>query len=313
MIVQRCSFLSLFVVLAATVLAGSGQAALVVVVDDSFADNDRAKTGTDDTNWYATNTTSAFESPSLTNNQLRMATGTSGRGIHTVFTAQSLSNIGDKITATYTFTTPSTIGASTGSFRVGMFNPTATLAGVSQDLSVGSSSPNVDLNMPGYMVDMDVSPSSAPNATSDFQFRKLDSASATGRLLGTTSGFVQVDSSGPDAGYSFAPNTTYTGLLSFELVATGTQMTAILGSDTYTVIDDGTYSGAPVTDFGFFGVHVNSNVFGNINDASVPDSGIAFNNVRVEFSTTAVPEPSSLALLMLGCLGGVVRFVRRRK
>jgi hypothetical protein len=285
-----------------------------VVVNDSFADNDRAKTGALDTNWYGTNNTSPFEGPPLTGNQLRMATGTSGRGIHTLFSVQSLSAIGDKITATYTFTTPATIGSTTSSFRVGLFNPDSSsnpseLAG---DLSVSSGNPNPAVDLNGYMFDMDVSPASSPNAASDIQFRKQDQAVPTGRLMGTTSGFNGLGSSGPDGGYAFAPDTSYTGSFSIERTsATDLTLAAAIGAYSYSVVDDGVALGSVYPNFGFFGVHINSNTFGSTNDSALADSGIAFTNVTVDFTSAAVPEPGSAALL----LGGLVSlgFVRRRK
>ena len=100
---------------------------------------------------------------------LGMVTGTSGRGIHTVFPTQTLANVGDKLIATYTFTTPATVGTrGTAAFRVGLFD-TLGRAGLDADVSASSGTPNSlygwgtglrrwpgTAGLPGYMMDMDV-------------------------------------------------------------------------------------------------------------------------------------------------------------
>ena len=54
------------------------------------------------------------------------------------------------------------------------------------------------------------------------------------------------------------------------------------------------------------GFWANSNTFGSTNSDD-PDNGITFSNVTIE--RTAIPEPSSVALLLLG---GLLAFRRRR-
>ena len=55
------------------------------------------------------------------------------------------------------------------------------------------------------------------------------------------------------------------------------------------------------------GIWANSNVFGSTT-ASDPDNGITLTNAKVEYF--AIPEPSTLALLLGGLVLGVLR---RRK
>lgn len=297
------------ILLAAVAISSSAQGQNVF--NDSFADGDRLQTGATDTNWWTSSSSSADE---ISPGSLGLVTGTSGRGLHTVFATQSLTNVGDIVTATYTFTTPDTVGSgSTSSFRVGLFD-TLGRAGLDADISSGSSSPfplygdtgaSPTTNTPGiggYLLDYDVN----TGATADINFRDHNVGSASGRLLATTGGgSFSSFSSGPDAGYAFVANTTYTGSFSIERVASGLELTGTIGSDTYSFTDT-----APDTfDIGLLAFHVNSNQFGSSNSAGDPDNGIDFSNIRVDFTAAAVPEPSSAALLLIGFAG----FCSRRR
>ena len=70
--------------LIAAMAVGSASAVPVTIVDDSFADGDLAKTGALDTNWYYSSSSSALE---IAPGALGLVTGTSGRGMHTNFSA----------------------------------------------------------------------------------------------------------------------------------------------------------------------------------------------------------------------------------
>ena len=133
-----------------------------VIVNDSWADAGRDN-GADplDSNWWTSSSSSGIE---VSAGSLGMVTGTSGRGIHTVFPTQTLANVGDKLVATYTFTTPATVGSGgTGAFRVGLFD-TLGRAELNADVSASSGSPNSVYGLfstptdalPGYMMDMDL-------------------------------------------------------------------------------------------------------------------------------------------------------------
>jgi hypothetical protein len=281
--------------LAALALSTSLHAA--IVVDDSWADGGRDN-GTDalDSNWWTSANSNGIE---VAVGSLGMVTGTSGRGIHTIFPTQTLANIGDKLTATYTFRTPATIGSGgSAAFRVGLFD-TLGRAGLNADVSASSGTPNAlyglfssnDVGLPGYMLDMDVG-----TGSEDLNFRQLDAAvnvpasTPTGRLMGTTTGFTSISPSGPDGAFSFAPNTMYTG--SFMITrtsATEMQLTGALGSATHTVTD-----AFDSDDFGMLAFWANSNIFGSSGTPNTADNGIDFTNVKIEF--TPIPEPTGLAL-----------------
>ncbi len=264
----RTTFLlSLGACLLATLLTTSLRA--TVIVNDSFADGDVAKTGALDTNWWTSSSSSGIE---ISPGSLGLVTGTSGRGIHTVFPAQTLANVGDKLLATYTFTTPETVGRpSSAPFRVGLFDSLGR-AGLNDNVSASSGSPNElygwtgavppTVGLPGYMMDMDL----GDGTTEDLNFREHDTANATGRLLATTSGFTSIPNSGPDGAYQFLPNTTYTGsfkvtrISATEMELMGTLDPGIGGIAMHTVTD--AFDSDVIDMLGF---HINSNIFGSTN------------------------------------------------
>ena len=284
-------------------LAAAPIAQAAVIVDDSWADGGRDN-GADpsDSNWSTSSSSSGIE---VSTGSLGMVTGTSGRGIHTVFPTQTLANVGDSLVATYTFTTPATVGSGgTGAFRVGLFD-TLGRAGLDADVSASSGSPNELYGwaeatpptdaLPGYMMDMDVG-----TGSEDINFRQHDTvptaSTPTGRLMGTTTGFSSISPSGPDSAYSFAPNTTYSGSLALTRIsATELQLIGTLGSASHSVTDE--FDSA---DIGMLAFWANSNMFGSSSTPETADNGIDFSNVRIEF--IPVPEPGSLALTILASL-----------
>lgn len=298
--------------LAACALSASTHAG--IVVNDSWADGDRANTVADplDSNWWTSAASAGIEDSV---GSLGLVTGSSGRGIHTVFPTQTL-GVGDKIIATYTFTTPATVTttASTGAFRVGLFD-TLGRAGLNADISSSSSAPNDvygwgtgaspagpgTAGLPGYMMDMDVA-----TGAEDLSFRSHDTGTVgpTGRLMGTTTGFTQLSPTGPDGAYTWAANTTYTGSLTLErLDATNMQLTGTLGAVSHTLTD--AFDSA---DVGMLAFWVNSNIFGSSNAPDTANNGIDFSNVTIEF--VPVPEPTG-AVLALGVAGFALRRGRR--
>src|SRR5688572_2836205 len=110
-------FISLYLVAILVPAVASAQ----VIVNDSWADGGR-NNGADslDSSWW---TSSAANGIEVSVGSLGMVTGTSGRGIHTVFPSQTLANVGDRLAVTYTFATPATVGTgASGGFRVGLFD-----------------------------------------------------------------------------------------------------------------------------------------------------------------------------------------------
>jgi hypothetical protein len=294
------------------VAATSVQAA--VIVNDSFSDGGR-NNGPDplDSNWWASSSTSGIE---VSAGSLGMVTGSTGRGIHTIFPTQTLANVGDKLVATYTFTTPATVGSGgAAGFRAGLFD-TLGRAGLDADITASSASPNPlyglfstpTAALPGYMLDMDVG-----TGTEDLNFRQHDTVATamtpTGRLMGTTTGFTSISPSGPDGAYSFAPNTTYTGSLTITRVsAAELQVTGTLGSASHTVTD--AFDSAS---FGMLAFWANSNLFGTSSTPGEANNGIDFSNVRIE--SIPVPEPGAALLggMAIVMIGAVSRGRHRRR
>lgn len=292
--------------LAALTLTASARAA--VVVNDSWADGGRTN-GADaqDANWWGSTSASAIE---VSTNNLGLISGTSGRGIHGTFAPQALA-VGDRLTVTFTFTTPATVttaGTTSSNFRIGLFNRSNNAA-LEADLTASSGSPNALYNpLSGYMMDYDVNTSEA-----NINFREKDPVpGTTGQLLSTTTGYVGLGGGGDV--YSFLPNTQYTGVYSIERTADGVTLAGSisLGSSsaspvsTFTTTDDnGTTS---TTTFDMVAFHVNSNTFGSTTTAGHADNGINFSNITIDVS--AVPEPG-VALIGLGFAGLALRRAHR--
>ncbi|HEX3599239.1 MAG TPA: hypothetical protein VHU84_03800, partial [Lacipirellulaceae bacterium] len=285
--VKYCRCL-VFFVLGSTLLAFTTSSRAALIVDDSWADGGR-NDGADplDTNWWTSTTSSAIE---VSVGSLGLVSGSSGRGIHGTFSPQTLTNVGDSLKATFTFTTPATVGTgATAAFKVGLFDTNGN-AGLAADLSASSTTPNPIYDpLPGYMMDYDVEASGA-----NIQFReKSPVPGSTGQLLGTTTGFVNLTSGGNS--YVFAPNTAYTGTYSITKTAAGFDLTGSL-SDASGVLSTFTSSDTtPSTStFDLIGFHVNASIFGSSNTVNTANNGIDFSNIKIEL--TSVPEPSTLLL-----------------
>lgn len=288
------------VCVAVALATATGNAA--VIVDDSWTDGGRDD-GADplDSNWWTSSSSSGIE---VSVGSLGLVTGTSGRGIHTIFPSQSLAP-GDSIKATFDFTTPATIGTGKGtSFRIGLFDDLGR-AGLNDNVSASSSSPNALYNiLPGYMVALDVG-----TGTEDINFREHDTAgTGTGRLMATTSNFSSVGTGGDP--YSFAASTDYTGVLELTMLSATDMELSFSLSDASGVLSSytDTDSSLSASSFAMFGFHVNSNVFGSTNARDTPDNGIDFTNIVIEVNQ--IPEPSMLSLLAAASLSFAA--IRRR-
>ncbi len=273
-------------------------ATLGVVVDDSFADGDRAKTGALDADWWSSSSTSGSNVQDDVGS-LTLVTGTSGRGMHATFAPQNLS-VGQTITATYTFTTPETVGTNrSGGFKVALADGSDPL--LADDLSSSSSSVNpLYTDLPAYMTDFDINLTGSNLGKDDISIREHLVPNALGRFLGTSgSGEWTSLGSSSDAGYSIVANTEYTGVISITRTAADTadifgslsQGTTLL--DSYTRTD----SSDIANNIGVLAFWANSNTFGTSNSGGDPDNGMSLTNVLIEVTgPVEIPEPSSLAL-----------------
>ena len=290
--------------------AMTSTAKAALIVDDSWADGGRTD-GADplDTNWWSS-TSNTGNSIEVSAGSLGMISGTSGRGIHGTFPAQNLTSVGDTLKATFTFTTPATVGSAAASFKVGLFSMAAGSVNLAADINASSSSPNAIYNpVPGYWMDYDVK-TGAPAGTENITFREKDPVPGTGGVLLAAAGdFKNAAANGFPAtvsggnAYVFAPNTTYTGTFSITKSAGGLDLSGSLSQgasllSTFTMSSD---SSPSTTSFDVLGFHANSNVFGSTtSNAAGADNGIDFSNIKIEF--IAVPEPATVLLLGLAVL-----------
>ena len=284
----------------------SGSLHAVVIVDDSFADGDRASTGALDADWWSSSQSSGSNVQDDLGS-LTLVTGTSGRGMHATFAPQDLA-IGDSITVTYSFTTPTTVGTSRGTaFKIALmdFND----AGLADDLSSSSSTPNpLYIGQPGYFTSFDIN----TGASADIDFRKHDVSATSGRFLGTTSEWNSISSSS-DAGYAFTGDTDYVGI--FSITRTGADSVDLFSSlslATGTLLDShsDSDSSAIANNFGMLGFWANSNTFGSSNSAGDPDNGLIFTNVLIESTVAPVPVPAAAWLFGSALMG--LSIVRRK-
>ena len=271
-----------------------------VIVDDSWADGNRANTGSLQADWWSS-TSTGNNSVEVGAGYLGLVTGTSGRGLHGTFAPQTL-EIGNTLTATFSFTTPATVGTESGGggfrFAIADFNN----AGLAADLQSGSTFVQpLFQNLPAYMVDFDVN---RPGIADDTSIRKHTTPNTTGRFMGTTGEWTQLGTS-TDVDYTFAPNTAYVAVIS--LTRTGTDSMDVFGSLSQgsTLLTSYTFSDTSsiVNHLGLVGVWANSTLFGTSPTIGQPDNGIDFTNFKVEL----IPEPSAIALLALGAAGLVLR------
>ncbi len=285
-------------------------ASAAVVVDDSFTDGDRAMTGALDANWWTSTSSTAIE---IAAGSLGLVSGSSGRGIHGTFAAQSLVNVGDSLTATFTFLTPATVGTNkSAALRAGLFNSAGSSGSLAADLSASSGTPNALYNnVTGYMMDLDVNLTGASVGTENISFRER-SAPTSGQLMASTGDFTLLTGGGDP--YSIAATTTYTGV--FTVTKTGAGTVDLTGSlyggatqlSTWTASDD---SGI-VSSFDVLAFQVGSSTFGSSGTPGDANNGIDFTNIKINYVAAPVPEPASVAM-MLGGLLMVGTMVRRRR
>ncbi len=305
--------------------ASCAHASTTILFNDSWADGGLTD-GADaaDIAWYGTTGSSALDSNSFTaeNNFLSARSGTSGRGFHGVFASQSIANTGDKITVTYSFTTPDTVGTKSTALKVGFFdsngalaqnpnndtsgNPRATVgAPIHTQSSLGSQDAGWD-TVYGEAADLDV----ASAEVSNFGFKSKTSSVATSRLLNSSTDWTS-QGSNVDGAYTIVANTSYVGTFSIENKGSDLYDLSATISSGGTLLAGETREGKTIAANAFDIIAFNhaSNAFGSTNASGVADNGLDYTNIQVTF--TQVPEPSAYALLLGGV--AVMLAVARRK
>ena len=247
-----------------------------VVFDDSFNDGGRDD-GADkmDSNWWTTTNSSALE---IAKGSLGLVSGGSVRGIRTTFPAQNLT-VGQTLNATFTFTTPATIGSKRDSaFRIALYDKLGRAA-LESDQSASSKKPNMAYDgLPGYMIDFDVALKDPSKANINIRKHKDTNQ---GRLLGTTKGYKELAAGG--SGYEILAQTTYTGSIALKKLTNGIQVSGSLRQGGKLVTEfSHVDAGSVVNNFGMLAFHVNSKTFGSSKKKDTPDNGIDFSNVKVE-------------------------------
>ena len=208
-----------------------------VIVDDNFADGDRAANGPLEIDFYGSSTGGAVEDnvdDGIGTGAIGLVSGTSGRQVHGIFATQTLATAGDNIQATVTFTTPGfvasvatqadfdaanaaqgggasldAIPATSDDLKIGLFDHGEN-TGLFQDTSYSTASPNADFNISGYHTELDVDP--AGTTGTNIEIREAEAANGSGRLLSTNTGTPGLGS-GYDIGYTFATDTQYLSLI----------------------------------------------------------------------------------------------------
>ena len=151
----------------------------------------------------------------------------------------------------------------------------------------------------------------------------------TGTLINSNGGFDQVDGGVNDGLIDLVPNTDYGARLFVELNNPGEfDITVQFLDGAGTVVDSTTDTvliadslmggdgnpevGVNTSTFDFFTIHATSGAFGSSSTVGEPDNGIDISNITINSTTSsAIPEPSSLALLF-GGLSSLL-MARRRK
>jgi len=248
-----------------------------VILDDSFADGDRTG-GADPAGgiWWTTSAKTAID---IEPGKLGLVTGGSGRGIRTTFTPQTLAD-GQTLQATFTFTTPATVGVDRqDAFRIGLHDRLER-AELEADLSASSGAPNEIYNgLPGYMLTFDVNRDDP--ALNNVEVRRHIRTKRLGRLMGTYKGYELLAEGGES--FTFEAETTYNGIVTFTKMADGMAVYGAMSNEAGLMTEFSHFDeGSKVNNFGMLAFHVNSKTFGSASSPDKPDNGVEFSNVRLE-------------------------------
>jgi hypothetical protein len=253
---------------------------MIELVETSPVNDDFIANGTDATSasYFGSSASGAIE---FNSDSIGLVSGGSGRQIHGLFDTISLTNAGDELEVSISYTMPATVAATNEDIKFGLFDHLGrnTADMLAQNTSFGSSSPNSDFSgLPGFYLELDIE---SEDPTTDLDLRRSD-PSTSGRLLTTSTGFTSLPgSSGPDIGYVLAPNSINT--VSFKVTRTdenGLEITADNNDDQLTVID-----ASPASfDFGMLAIYASTGAVGSSSSAGEADNGIDITNVSINFT-----------------------------
>ena len=316
----------------------------IVIVDDSFSDG-ITNNGAQQIGFNVTSSNNALDLGQAPG-PLDFATGDSGRTIHGLFPAQTLTTFGDVLTVAFEFTTPTTIaydngGVSTNEdFKFGLFDTSqTTLAnGNVVDVNTGSQidftgpintssgNPNQALNpLAGFMGEIDNINASGTDLGIRTNNVNGDSAAGqqNGQFLQSTNGFDLI-SEGADDVVSLAPNTDYVATLSVEFAdasLTSLEITVTMAAADNAFVDSvtgtasiadipGSQVGVNTTTFDLLAFHSTSGAFGGTVGPAPGSSSTGDPNNGIDISNVTISFEGAGAFL-LGDINrdGVVNFL----
>jgi hypothetical protein len=202
------------------------------------------------------------------------------------FSSSSLSSIGDSISLSYSFTVSSAavFNASDATFRVGLFNSNGTA--VTGNTAGTDANNSTDL---GYMAGYRGLTGTNGSANTFYQRNSSNNVLFTTAAYSNSSATFGGNTSPTLSSFGLAAgNLSGSGSLTLTLISGGVRLSSVVNGGTAQTLDD--LSGLVTTfdEFGFFGLSGSAN------------PTITFSNIAVNY--TAVPEPSSCALLAGGLL-----------
>jgi PEP-CTERM putative exosortase interaction domain len=279
--------------LATAVLLPVAASAAVVVNDSSWntpATNTKVGDSSGINYWGSSGSTGALSLNE--SNQLVLTQG--GRAILVNFPKQTLTDVGDSLTVSFTFALSVDSGASS-QLLVGLFDNTP---GTALTANGYGNAPAEATNYTGYIVGA----STNSTANSTVVYKRNATANLTASTNNTNA--TGLGTTGGGTNPALAANTFYTSTLTLTRVETGLELAYSLSSSsayTFSVID----TDSPDFSFTTLEFRGNSALYGS-------GETLTLSNLNITFTPAAIPEPASFAALAgLGALGLVA--MRRRR
>jgi len=283
-----------------TFLAVAANAQAAVILNDNFTSgttyNDRQSLS-DSASWYVQNKDNgASLSINNTAGTLTYSKGTASANMWGYFTDSGtlgLTNVGDSITLSLTFTGTTTgSDIATNAFRLGLLNSGGGATRVEADVSGNLVAETAFNGWDGYAVFL----TPRPEGNSQSVDSSIQKRTGTNDQLFSSSAFTQVGSA---VNNNIQVGSTSRTLV-FTIEKTGADAVSLIASYAGSEILNVTDSSSIFDSFDAF-------AFSNFNGASSVDP-ITFSNISV---TTAVPEPSTYAILAGMMALGLVMLRRR--